>query len=63
MVLGSLLNDVAVCHDNMCSMQDMCGYPYASIVAMIQACNETIPISTNGCSSFWMAWIYRKGIS
>ncbi len=55
MVLGSLLNDVAVCHDNMCSMQDMCGYPYASIVAMIQACSETIPISTNGCSSFWMA--------
>ncbi len=58
-VLGSLVNDIdiphatAVCHDKMCSIlkQDICAYHYTIIMAMIQACSETIPISKSGCSN------------
>ncbi len=58
-VLGSLVNDIdipheaAVCHDKMCSIhkQDICAYHDAIIMAMMQACSETIPISKSDHSN------------
>ncbi len=58
-VLTSLLNDIdipheaALCDDKMCSMhkQNICAYHDASIMAMIQACSETIAIRKSGCSN------------